>query len=238
MTLDANIWAIVPAAGAGTRMQAGLPKQYMRLLGRPLILHTLDRLCSYPRLRGVLIGLAPGDSHWRDVAGPTSEKFLGTYAGGPTRAQTVLNGLAALSKRAGKDDWVMVHDAVRPCVRHADLDALVAAALATPDGALLALPVADTVKRADDECRVQETVSRSGLWRALTPQLFPLNKLQEALIAVLRDGEDVPDDSAAMERLGARPRLVEGHADNIKITHPADLALAEIFLEQQSGERP
>jgi len=239
MTLDADIadiWAIVPAAGTGSRMQAGLPKQYMRLLGRPVILHTLDRLCSYPRLRGVLVGLASGDNHWRDIAAPTSEKFLGTYEGGPTRAQTVLNGLTALAERAGTDDWVMVHDAVRPCVRHADLEELVAAALATPDGALLALPVADTVKRTDDERRVQETVSRSGLWRALTPQLFPLGKLHEALLAVLKNAADVTDDSAAMERLGARPRLVEGHADNIKITRPADLALAEMFLKQQSGE--
>lgn len=238
MTFDANIWAIVPAAGTGARMQADLPKQYLPLLGRPVIVHTLTHLCSYPRLRGILVGLAPGDAYWGTITAPISEKFLGTYTGGARRAQTVLYGLEALSGRAGADDWVMVHDAVRPCVRHADLDKLVVAALASPDGAILAVPVADTVKRADREARIQETIPRAGLWRALTPQMFPFGKLRAALTAVLNNSEDVTDEAAAMERMGARPRLVEGHADNIKITHPTDLVLAEMFLKQQSGEQP
>lgn len=237
MTAEADIWAIVPAAGVGTRMRTGVPKQYLSVLGRSVILHTLDRLCSYPRLRGVLVGLAVGDSFWALLTVPKFTNFLGSFVGGPVRAKTVLNGLAALAPYAREDDWVMVHDAVRPCVRHLDLERLVNAAFAQADGALLATPVADTVKRAGDDGRVRETVSRSGLWRALTPQMFPLRRLRDALNAALTRDEDVTDESAAMERLGARPTIVEGHPDNIKITQPTDLALAELVLKRQMEER-
>ncbi|HEY8555694.1 MAG TPA: 2-C-methyl-D-erythritol 4-phosphate cytidylyltransferase [Burkholderiales bacterium] len=230
-----DIWAIVPAAGAGTRMQASVPKQYLPLLGRPVIAHTLERLCRYPGLRGIVVGIAPGDVHWRDVTVPGGEKIVGVYDGGASRAQTVMNGLAALAAHAHADDWVMVHDAVRPCVRQEDLDRLVEAALACTDGALLGAPVADTVKRADADGRVRQTVPRAGLWRALTPQMFPLDRLRQALAHALQQGGDVTDESAAMEAIGARPRLVEGRSDNIKITRPADLALAELFLRQQEA---
>ena len=237
MTRDANIWAIVPAAGAGTRMQSDVPKQYLPLLGRPVIFHTLDRLCSYSRVRGVFVGITPDDSHWAGLTVPQMTNFLGTFEGGAVRARTVLHGLAALAAHAQPNDWVMVHDAVRPCVRHADLEKLAAAAFGGADGALLATPVADTVKRSDTRGRVQETVLRAGLWRALTPQMFPIGILRDALNAALATDDDITDESAAMERIGARPTLVEGYPDNIKITHPADLALAELFLKQQAGER-
>ncbi len=235
MNPETNIWAIVPAAGTGARMQSDIPKQYLPLLGRPVILHTLERLCSYGRIAGVLVGIAPNDARWQTLQTTGLQKLLGTFAGGRTRVQTVLNGIAALVKRARADDWVMVHDAVRPCVRHADLDKLVAVVASSPDGALLALPISDTVKRADAQARVEETVSRAGLWRAHTPQMFRLAMLRDALTAVAATNEDITDDSAAVERLGARPRVVEGFADNIKITHSSDLALAEMFLRQQAG---
>jgi 2-C-methyl-D-erythritol 4-phosphate cytidylyltransferase len=239
LTAEADIWAIVPAAGAGARMQSGTPKQYLPLLGRPIILHTVTRLCGYAGFRGVLVGLAPGDDTWSGLVASTVQqlpKFLGTFDGGAVRAVTVSNGLAALASRAKDHDWVMVHDAVRPCVRHEDLEKLVVAVRACPDGALLATPVADTVKRAEVDGRVRETVSRTGLWRALTPQMFPYAKLRDALSAAIAGGEDITDESAAMERTGARPMIVEGHPDNIKITHPSDLALAELFLKQQADE--
>jgi 2-C-methyl-D-erythritol 4-phosphate cytidylyltransferase len=218
-------------------MQTGVPKQYLSLRGRPIILQTLDRICSYPEMRGVLVGIAPDDHHWCDLTIPPLRNFLGTFEGGNVRARTVLNGLAALSAYAGPTDWVMVHDAVRPCVRHADLDKLAGAARACPDGALLATPVADTVKRGGSDDRIQETVSRAGLWRALTPQMFSLEKLRDALSDALDRGEEITDESAAMEAVGAHPALVEGYSDNIKITHPTDLLLADLFLRRQAEER-
>jgi len=229
------VWAVVPAAGGGVRMRADRPKQYLPLLGRPILLHTLERLGSYPRLRGMLVGIAPDDAYWPTLSG-SIPKLLGTCAGGTTRAETVLSGLRALAAHAAPDDWVLVHDAARPCVRHADIDALLAAVAGHADGGLLAVPVGDTVKRADHNGCVEQTVSRAGLWRALTPQAFRLGALTVALENAQRAGIEITDEAAAMEYSGARPRLVRGHADNIKITVPEDLALAELYLREQERE--
>jgi 2-C-methyl-D-erythritol 4-phosphate cytidylyltransferase len=242
LAVAARIWAVVPAAGIGARMGAPIPKQYLPLAGRPLLLHTLERLCRYERLRGVLVGLAPGDPHWEAncaAACARWPRFLGTYAGGTTRAQTVLNGLLALAARhaAADDDWVLVHDAARPCVRQADIDRLIEAVVSGgEDGGLLALPVTDTVKRADAGRHVLETVVRERLWRALTPQMFRLAPLARALEAALAAGVEVTDESSAMEATGARILLVEGSADNIKITLPQDLDLAERCLVEKERE--
>ena len=225
-------WAVVPAAGSGSRMRADRPKQYLSLLGRPILAHTLERLGSYPRLRGLLVGLSAEDVYWPTLS-LSIPKLLGTYVGGTERAQTVLNGLRRLNDHASADDWVLVHDAARPCVRHADIDTLLAAVAGHADGALLALPVSDTLKRADRQGGAEETVPRQGLWRALTPQVFPLGALQAALEKALSDGVEITDESSAMEYAGARPRLVRGRPDNIKITTPEDLSLAEIFLRAQ-----
>lgn len=222
---------MVPAAGSGTRIGAAVPKQYLTLLGRPVLLHTLTRLCSFSELSGLVLGLAPGDRHWAALQWH-HPRLLKTYTGAPTRAATVLAGLDALDPHAHADDWVLVHDAVRPCVRHEDIARVVAAA--PPAGALLALAVTDTLKRADAAGTVKETVARADLWRALTPQVFPFARLRTALRAAA--GHDVTDEAAALERLGDRPRLVPGAADNIKITLPADMALAEMFLARQAAE--
>lgn len=218
-------------------MQSAIPKQYLPFLGRPVLHHTLDRLCSYPRLQGVLVGIAPEDPYWATLMPPLPPKLLRSYSGGATRVHTVLNGLKVLAALAQASDWVLVHDAVRPCVRHADLDKLMLAVSAGSDGGLLALPVADTVKRADDNDRVIETVHRDKLWRALTPQVFRVGALTAALERALAEGAAVTDEAAAMERTGGRPQLVAGHADNIKITLPGDLVLAALFLKQQENER-
>lgn len=233
-----GIWGLIPAAGVGLRMGTALPKQYLLLRGRPVILHTLERLCHYPRLSGVMVGISSGDRHWQahETEAERLPKFLGTYPGGETRAHTVLNGLKALTAHAREADWVLVHDAVRPCVRLADIDALVNVIETNGDGGLLALPVADTVKRADESGCVRETVSREGLWRALTPQMFRIGALRSALERALAQGDEITDEAAAIEMASGHPRLVAGHADNIKITLPGDLALAELFLKQQEKE--
>lgn len=235
MPADSAIWALVPAAGTGSRMQAALPKQYLPLLGRPVILHTLERLTAHARVRGVLVGVGADDPHWRGLGDRLGAipKLLGSYAGGATRAQTVLNGLEALAAQAHPDDWVLVHDAVRPCVRVADVEALIREVESGEEGGLLALPVSDTVKRVNADRRVLETVPRANLWRALTPQMFRLARLRSALAQALARGAEVTDEAAAVEAAGGRPRVVAGHPDNIKITLPEDLVLAELFLRQQ-----
>lgn len=218
-------------------MQANLPKQYLPLRGRPILAHALERLCTHRRVQGVMVGIAPDDDRWRGQA-PEWARFarlLGSYAGGATRAHTVLNGLVALGAHARPDDWVLVHDAVRPCVRASDIDRLIAEVEHSAHGGLLALPMADTVKRADAQDCVVETVPRAGLWRALTPQMFRFDSLRNALQQALAQGIEITDEAMAIELAGGRPRLVAGHPDNIKVTLPGDLALAELFLNQQAG---
>ena len=216
-------------------MRAARPKQYLPLLGRAMLLHTLERVGRYPRLRGLVVGIAADDVYWPTLTAEIPN-LLATYAGGVERAQTVLNGLRALETYAAPDDWVLVHDAARPCVRHTDIDSLLAAVAGHADGGLLALPLSDTVKRADHNGCIEETVPRTGLWRALTPQVFRLAALRDALESAMRAGVEMTDEASAMEYSGARPRLVHGHADNIKITVPQDLALAELFLREQERE--
>jgi len=228
-----RFWAVVPAAGSGSRMSAALPKQYLSLLGAPIIAHTLGRLCTHPRIAGVAVVLSPGDPHWFQVRRPRG-CALWTVHGGKERCHSVLNGLYRLADRAAADDWVLVHDAARPCVRRADLDLLIDTLRDHPVGGLLGIPVADTLKRANALGEVVETVPREGLWRAATPQMFRLGALSAALEAALAGGQLVTDDAAAMELAGQRPRMIEGHPDNIKITRPQDLALAALYLRQQA----
>jgi 2-C-methyl-D-erythritol 4-phosphate cytidylyltransferase len=216
-------------------MRTDRPKQYLPLLGRPILLHTLERLGRYPRLRGLVVGIAADDAYWPTLT-TNIPNLLTTYIGGAERAQTVLNGLRALEPYASADDWVLVHDAARPCLRHSDIDALLADVAGHADGGLLALPLSDTVKRADHNGCSEETVPRTGLWRALTPQVFRLAALRDALETAMAEGIDITDEASAMEFSGARPRLVPGHADNIKITLPEDLALAELYLREQEHE--
>jgi 2-C-methyl-D-erythritol 4-phosphate cytidylyltransferase len=216
-------------------MNSPVPKQYLPLLGRPVILHTLERLCAHPRIQGVLVGVAPDDQDWQKLTSDLKRlpKFLGTSTGGVTRAHTVLSGLKTLTKHAKSGDWVLVHDAVRPCVRHGDIDKLISAVSEEKEGGLLAFPVADTVKRVDNAGRVKETVSREGLWRAATPQMFRINKLVQALEQSMKAGKEITDEASAIEVAGGHPRVVVCYTDNIKITLPEDLALAELYMKQQ-----
>ena len=220
-------YAIVPAAGSGSRFGAGKPKQYLDLLGRPLIFHTLAALTASPDIERVWVVLAPDDPWWPrydwSALGPKLETVR---CGGATRAESVSNGLRAAAMVASDDDWVLVHDAARPCLSAAMLDQLFAELADDPVGGILAVPVADTLKRADADQRVAATEPRDGLWQAQTPQMFRYGLLCEALERC----RDVTDEAGAVEALGLKPRLVRGDATNLKVTFPADLALAAMIL--------
>jgi 2-C-methyl-D-erythritol 4-phosphate cytidylyltransferase len=225
-------WAALPAAGTGTRLGAGIPKQYLQLRGRAILEWSLERMRSHPLVEGVAVALAPGDLLWNKLGLASAPNVMVT-AGGAERCHSVLNCLHRLARDAAPGDWVLVHDAARPCVRREDIDALIDAVREHPAGGILALPARDTLKRADAANGIAETVERHGLWHALTPQLFRLGPLTAALESAIASGRIVTDEAQAMELAGSRPLLVRGHSDNIKITHGDDLALAELFLAQQ-----
>lgn len=220
-------YAIVPAAGSGSRFGAEKPKQYLDLLGRPLIFHTLKALTACPDIERVWVVLAPDDPWWpRYDWSELGAKLETVRCGGATRAESVTNGLQAAAMVAAADDWVLVHDAARPCISAAMLDALFADLAQDPVGGILAVPVADTLKRADTEQRVAATEPRDGLWQAQTPQMFRYGLLGDAL----QKCRDVTDEAGAVEALGLKPKLVRGDATNLKVTYPADLALAAMIL--------
>ena len=223
-------WAVVPAAGRGLRAGGEIPKQYRALLGKPLIEHTLRRLASHPRIEGIVVAIAADDAHWPGWGALEGKPLIATHGGGE-RADSVLAGLRSLPESVRGEDFVLVHDAARPCVLHADLSALLECA--SPDGALLAVPLADTLKQADAHRHSARTVPRGGLWRALTPQMFPRAALVSALEAAARDGVAVTDEAMAMERAGFTPQLIEGAADNLKVTTAQDFLLAEFLLRGQ-----
>lgn len=217
-------WAVVPAAGSGRRFGGALPKQYVEIHGLPVIDHTLQRLCSHPGVRGVVVVVSAGDPHWTGVRECLGRPVL-TAPGGAERADSVLAGLMALPASVAPDDLVLVHDAARPNLAHADLDRLLTVAGAHAVGALLAAPVRDTLKRTGPTGDSLGTQPREGLWRALTPQVFRRAGLERALSAAAAAGIAVTDEAMAMERLGLFPALVEGREDNIKLTTPSDLAV-------------
>jgi len=224
-------WAVIPAAGAGVRMQTDLPKQYLALRGRPVLDHTLERFCTHPKIEGVVVAIAGGDTCWAALPLATHPKVR-KATGGEERCHSVLNCLHLLAGFADPGDWVLVHDAVRPCVSTEDIDRLMNALADHPVGGLLACPVRDTMKRADGDGRVEQTVCREGLWHALTPQMFHLGDLAAALDGAVARGVLVTDESQAMEMAGKRPLLVPGRSTNIKITSRDDLALAELYLKR------
>jgi 2-C-methyl-D-erythritol 4-phosphate cytidylyltransferase len=227
-TSAARFFALVPAAGSGTRLGAGLAKQYIKLRGEPMLSHTLAALAGVERLSLVLVALAPGDDAFeRHVVVPARPRFAAARCGGPTRAATIAAGLAELARLGARtDDWVLVHDAARCLVRAEWIDALIDACRDDAVGGLLAVPVADTLKR-EAQGRVAETLPRAGIWQAQTPQMFRLGMLVEALARV---GVDATDEASAIEAIGLAPRLVAGAAENLKVTLAGDVGLAEAIL--------
>ena len=221
-------WLVMPAAGIGRRFGTDRPKQYAPLCGRTVIEWALEPFLVDPRCAGAVVALAQDDPYWAAIA-PAAVLVA---AGGQERSHSVRNGLAALIERATRDDWVLVHDAARPCLPRQDLDRLLAELATHPVGGLLATPAADTLKRSDASREVRETVDRAGLWRALTPQVFRYGRLCEALDQAHAAGRIPTDEAQAIEWLGDRPKLVEGAAANLKITSAADLAIATALLKE------
>jgi 2-C-methyl-D-erythritol 4-phosphate cytidylyltransferase len=234
MTIN-EIWAVIPAAGIGSRMQSDRPKQYLELEGKMVIEQTLQRLSSHPKIDGIVVAIAKDDPWWPSIE---LDYLCPVHVvnGGEHRADSVLNGLEALLAFSHNDPWVLVHDAARPCLRHQDIDQMLLQLSEHAVGGVLGIPVTDTVKRVNTDQEMIETVCRKGLWRASTPQMFRLKSLTQALKEAKQKQLQVTDDASAMELAGFHPKMVEGHSDNIKITVPQDLALARLFLQQQRGE--
>ena len=229
------IWAIIPASGTGNRMQGQVPKQYLRLEDKTILEHTLDRLLSFDGIDGVILVLRSSDRDWEAIDYQSSKPLI-TTIGGELRQHSVFNGLLKLLEQGFDEPYAMVHDAVRPLVSHQDLRKLIEAAIDHNAGALLALPIADTLKQQDEDTNIERTVNRAGLWRAFTPQLFRAKLLHRALEQVIENDIEVTDDASAIECLGMRPHLVECSAENIKITYPQDLLLATQILLHQRAE--
>jgi 2-C-methyl-D-erythritol 4-phosphate cytidylyltransferase len=239
-----EIWAVIPAAGIGKRMQADRPKQYLSLLGKTVIEHTLDCFLQHPRITGLVIALHPNDPYWQALS-IRSDTPIHTVIGGKERSDSVLNALNYLSEElnCAANSWVMVHDAARPCLSAHDIDQLVQLVEEDdPLGGILASPVKDTMKRAKPNLsattktlpiQIAKTESRDHLYHALTPQIFRLQALQQAVQFAFENNIAITDDASAMEQQQLSPRLIMGNANNIKITQASDLALAEFFLSQR-----
>ncbi len=218
-----SFWAAIPAAGVGSRMQADRPKQYLLLGSKTILEHTFDCFLGHPGLKGLVVSLAGADPWWPTLA-CSHDSRIWRAPGGRERADSVLGALQVLAQRGAKpDDWVLVHDAARPNLQRSDLDQLLAALADDPVGGLLAVPARDTLKRSGPDGRVEATVDRSVIWLAYTPQMFRFGLLRTALETALAAGVAITDEASALEWAGQAPRLVEGRADNLKVTRPEDL---------------
>lgn len=236
-----TIWGIIPAAGIGQRMQSAVPKQYLNINAKTVLQHSCERMLSVPQLQGLVVAIRDDDSHWQQVAAhlkSITDKPVITVTGGEERADSVLNAVTHLLN-ANEEQldslWVLVHDAVRPCVKLSDIKNLIEQA-AAEKGGILAMPVRDTMKYSQDGRTITETVDRVNLWHALTPQFFHAETLLRALVSARAADMLVTDEASAMEMAGQRTLLVQGSEDNIKITRPADLQLAQLYLNEQNHD--
>ena len=227
-----KIWAIIPAGGVGRRMGTDKPKQYLSVCGKPIIHHTLSRICSSPSIDGVVVGVADSDHWWQDHSF-SHARILGVYAAGAERVDTVRKGLDFLleHQNVSESDWALVHDAVRPCILQQDIENLVDEAYDNQSGAVLGGGLADTLKVADENGRISNTVPRNRFWRAYTPQIFRIRDLIHGIDESRSLGLSVTDESMAVEVIGIRPMLVTGHPASIKVTVKSDLDLMEVVLQ-------
>ena len=231
MNKKQKIWVVIPAAGVGKRMESDTPKQYLKLNDKTIIEQTLTLFDTHDAISEVVVAISEGDEYWASLNIELS-KPLHVAKGGKERCDSVLNALIFLEDKASNDDWILVHDAARPCLRHEDITLLLTTLAEHEVGGILAVPVRDTMKRSFDNNIIKETVERENLWHALTPQMFRFSMLKDALESTLYNCEAVTDEASAIELAGYQPLLVEGHADNIKITRPEDLVLASFFLQK------
>ena len=232
MNHSINFWAVVPAAGVGKRMNADRPKQYLELAGKTVIEHTLLRLLSAEVFTAVAVAISEEDPYWPDLDVSVHKKII-TAAGGKERADSVLSALKAIRTVASDDDWVLVHDAARPCITTIDIHHLIDSLKTDEIGGILALSSHDTLKSVQGDNIIVGTLDRSLIWRALTPQMFRYGLLKNALEAA-EGNAAITDEASALELQGMQPKIVEGRPDNIKITRPEDLALAQFYMEHQN----
>ncbi|WP_411725723.1 2-C-methyl-D-erythritol 4-phosphate cytidylyltransferase [Methyloglobulus sp.] len=231
MKRSTNFWAVVPAAGVGERMNADRPKQYLDLAGKTVIEHTLSRLLQANVFSGVAVAISAEDPYWPELSFAQHELII-TAPGGKERADSVLSALKAIRAKAKDDDWILVHDAARPCLTTEDIHLLIDTLVNDDVGGILALSSHDTLKSVQDQ-DILGTLDRRSVWRALTPQMFRYGLLKTALEGGAEGNPAVTDEASALELMGLKPKIVEGRPDNIKITRPEDLALARFFMEQQ-----
>jgi 2-C-methyl-D-erythritol 4-phosphate cytidylyltransferase len=225
-------WAIVPAAGVGSRMQQSIPKQYLKIAGKTILEHTLDKLTFHELIKGVVVAISNADQFWPNYQSLNNKKII-TVEGGAERFQSVFNALQSLADKCKVNDWVLVHDAARPCLSSDDITKLISKVKDDDIGGLLATPVCDTMKRANSYGKVLHTSERQYLWHALTPQMFRYGMLMDALQSAISSDTVITDEASALEAKGFQPLLVEGSSNNLKITRPDDLALAEFYLKNE-----
>lgn len=229
-----KVWCIVPAAGIGSRMKSNTPKQYLQLGLKTVLDSTLVRLLASKKIHKIVVCIHVDDTYWQQSEYVNDPHIL-IDEGGEKRSDSVLKGLSQIKQNTTENIWVLVHDAARPCVTTEDIDLLLNKVFQTQEGAILAKPIHDTIKKISEGLSVK-THDRSALWSALTPQVFKINELSEALERARLNGQQVTDEASAIELMAKPVHIVEGRADNIKITSPEDLKLARFYLEQQEKE--
>ena len=235
-----KVWVVVPAAGSGRRMGTDLPKQYLPLLGKTIIEHTLDKLVMLDAVEGIMVALSPDDPYFATLPIAAHPKIF-TTEGGDERSASVLSALVSLEEKASLpqknqlSDWVLVHDAARCCIRLSAIQSLLTALANNEIGGILGVPVSDTLKKVGRTQTIVDTVDRTSIWQAQTPQMFRYDILIESLRVALRKGLVITDEASAVEMAGYSPAIVMGHYDNIKITHPEDLDLAAAILREQDS---
>ncbi len=235
-----RFYAIIPAAGIGSRMKADIPKQYLKLHQKTILEHTVEKLLVHPRIEKVIVAVS-GDDPFFPKLQLASDSNVIRVAGGQERADSVLSGLEHVVTALDLPDvWVLVHDAARPCVHSSDIDKLIQQTTTSQTGGILAVPVRDTMKRGESAVNatvIHDTVARENLWHALTPQMFRAKPLYDALKSAIKSGLPITDEASAMEAAGFKPLLVKGRSDNFKITRPEDLALASFYLGIENEQK-